>query len=325
MQIISSLYKRIRYWWSQPERNKNLRGFIYLRWKQSLDLVLINIALKRIQRRIAKYTGDDKPKAFYPTGEKHFTTHKEFSDSSNAFGEMSVSFEKETEYIMGNVSTGGLILDVGSSIGAFTGLFLRQGHIVVSVEPLLHNIEKQASLFSKYLINRKLFMFNIACSDKVGFAPLWESSNEFGTFSSLEKHWLIDTFPGWWSRNITLVKTFPLSSVIRAVSEFTGIEKISCVKIDTEGHEAKVIKGLFDNLVSISFPEIVMFEFNNRPNNRSYFYESVSLLREHGYRRIKYHIRHGHKLLYESDFMEDDFDISPWNSGHGNAIAVRKI
>lgn len=83
-----------------------------------------------------------------------------------------------------------------------------------------------------------------------------------------------------------------------------------CIKVDTEGHEYQVLLGLFDGLSADLFPKLVMFEFNTRPTNRTVLESCLSLLKQHGYQEVKYIVRYGNLLLFESDWKTQNFDIS---------------
>ena len=229
-------------------------------------------------------------------------------------------FAAEVHTILQNIPPKSLIIDVGSNIGNFVEIFLRRGYSVLSIDPLEPNIEKQKMKFEYYLAEGKLRLCNVACSDKDGYATLFVSSDPDGCFSSLEERWTREVFPGCCKGKTESVRTERLEALIRHSGE--RIENISCVKIDTEGFEDKVLAGMFDGLRYEWFPKLIMFEFNTHRSDRPVFERCLSILRDYGYGVFKYFIRHGELLLHESKWIQGQINIGRWDRYRGSIPAM---
>jgi len=222
--------------------------------------------------------------------------------------------ERETELLLSLVPYPTTIIDVGSNVGGFAQPFIERGDTVISIEPLARNVADQAKRFSRHVSARKLLLLQAACSDKKGTATLFVSDDASGSFSSLEQRWTKAVFKGCCSGTHETVATLRLCDVIR---EHSALGPIGVVKIDTEGHEEAVLRGLFAELSGDSRPQFVMFEFNTKDINIPYLQRSLGVLRRHGYADVKYFVRHGSILLFESGWLTDDPDITQWDGPQG--------
>ncbi len=144
-----------------------------------------------------------------------------------------------------------LVFDIGANIGSMVDIFLRLGARVIAVEP---QSKCMAKLKKKYGNNKKVTLINKAISDIEGYATIMISDSH--TISSMSKKWMNnlksgDIFFGetsvfnWQKRRE--VKTLTLDKLIEEYG------KPSFCKIDVEGYENKVIKGLSVPIKGISF------------------------------------------------------------------------
>ncbi len=142
----------------------------------------------------------------------------------------------------------GVCLDVGVGNFAFyCNLFSQLGFSTIAIEPSpnkkLRRICQQNSIqLLEYCLSNKNGMQTLHLGR---FAYL---SNR--NFNSLESEWFAS------SRKTKLVSTIDLSALIK----LTGIEEITCLKLDIEGWEVVVMKQL-KALSPSQLPKIVMFEY----------------------------------------------------------------
>jgi len=165
-------------------------------------------------------------------------------------------------YLKKNGFTVKIFFDVGSHKGTYTDLFLKNYKISKA-----YIFEPQKNIFeflkNKYKKNNKIFISNNAISDQNTFRKLFinrhdvtssltilDSNNLYLRIKSIlfgGKSMIINSYH---------VKTIKLKNFI----EKNKIKKIDLIKIDTEGHEFQVLKGLEKK---ISIIKIILVEFHN--------------------------------------------------------------
>jgi FkbM family methyltransferase len=149
---------------------------------------------------------------------------------------------------------GDLIFDVGANIGQKTDIFLRLGGKVVAVEPDPLNQEVlQKSFLSYRLAKKPVVIVGKAVSSDSGLQKMW--IDEPGSAkNTLSPKWVetLRTDTSRFGRNLDFEQ-------VREVATTTLEDLIKChgipfyVKIDVEGHEVNVIKGLRTAVPFLSF------------------------------------------------------------------------
>lgn len=146
------------------------------------------------------------------------------------------------------IHPGDLCFDVGANIGNRTELFLQLGAKVVSVEPQSACIRALRQRFGR---NPNFILIPEALGSQPGKVEMYINSRE-NTISSFSKEW-IDTvkqsgrFSGYlWNRK-QVVKVNTLNHLI----DKHGIPRF--IKIDVEGYEYEVLKGLSKTVRGLSF------------------------------------------------------------------------
>jgi len=226
-------------------------------------------------------------------------------------------YDAEVRAAMEHITPGCAIMDVGSNAGHFAAVFLERGYTVISIEPLPQEIAKQALRYEPFVRQGRLCLHNVACSSQAGTATLYVGT--FSVESSLEKRWWQQTRRGSWSGQTVEVETIPLRDLVTEYAQH-GVRP-EFVKVDAEGHDYQVLAGLLDGLQPQLYPKLLMFEFQTKPHERPFFDDSLALLRRHGYGLLKFTVRHGQALLYESDWQCDIGDINRWDTVQGRIPA----
>ncbi|MFZ3085686.1 MAG: FkbM family methyltransferase [Candidatus Hydromicrobium sp.] len=152
-----------------------------------------------------------------------------------------------------------LCFDIGANLGSRTEVFLRLGAKVVAVEPQNICMKK---LKKKYGSNKKVFLIQKAISDNEGEEELMISDTH--TISSMSKNWmkslkssdmlLVSTSAFQWQKSIKVQVT----TLDRLIKEYG---RPTFCKIDVEGYEYKVLKGLSKPIDAVSFEFIPTQEF----------------------------------------------------------------
>jgi len=158
------------------------------------------------------------------------------------------------------INKGDVVFDVGANIGSRTNIFLKLGAIVIAIEPQAYCVD---ILKNKYGDNPKFTLINKALAEKEGQAEMMIS--DACTISSLSKEWVEAVRKSGrfhnhnWGGGAEIVQTTTLDKLI----DQYGFP--SFIKIDVEGFEYEVIKGLSKpvNALSLEFtPEFIESTYN---------------------------------------------------------------
>jgi len=135
-----------------------------------------------------------------------------------------------------------VIVDIGANVGEFSVWAARKGAKVYSfeVDPIALNcLIKNTKNYNNITIVRK------ACSDKDGYAKFYLDSNKAS--STLLKP--SDKTNKLNRKNFHKVQTITLNKWLESQS----INKIRLLKIDAEGYEPEVLKGIGDSITMIDY------------------------------------------------------------------------
>jgi FkbM family methyltransferase len=174
--------------------------------------------------------------------------------------------------LLDGLQPGDVIFDVGANHGAKTDIFLRLGARVIAVEPDEVNGRVLEQKFLKYRLARKpLVIVNKALSDTNSIETMWIDAPGSAK-NTLSRKW-VDTLRGDESRFGQRLKFSERREVITTTLEQLVREhgRPFFVKIDVEGSEPSVLRGLARAVPFLSF-EVNLPEF--RPEGL----ECVSLL-----------------------------------------------
>jgi FkbM family methyltransferase len=149
------------------------------------------------------------------------------------------------------VSEGDLCFDIGANLGNRTKVFLELGATVVAVEPQDNCMRK---LLKKYGSNKSVFLVHKALGAMEGKGNLILSNSH--TVSSMSEEWIdcvknSDMFftsasAFQWNKNVTV----PVTTLDKLIEKYGNP---AICKIDVEGFEYQVIKGLSRPIKMISF------------------------------------------------------------------------
>ncbi|HWW00440.1 MAG TPA: FkbM family methyltransferase [Candidatus Acidoferrum sp.] len=156
---------------------------------------------------------------------------------------------------------GDLIFDIGANYGRKTDVFLRLGARVVAVDPDESNQKALEGQFLRYRFSRKpVTVIGKAVSDKEAVATMW--MHEPGCAkNTLSPKW-VDTLKSDGERFGGTLE-FPLRKEIQTIT----VEQLMAnhgvpffIKVDVEGHELSVIRGMRRSVPYLSF-EVNLPEF----------------------------------------------------------------
>lgn len=144
-----------------------------------------------------------------------------------------------------------LIVDVGANEGFLTSIFTSFGFDVVAIEPSQRNFLILKTRFAK---TSNVKLMQAALSDGIGQGFFFENVKDHAV-STLSEKWKMIREEKYLSKknynDAVLVQTITLDEVI----EKFGVPGF--IKIDVEGHEEKVLKGLTQAIPLISFEAIL--------------------------------------------------------------------
>ena len=138
------------------------------------------------------------------------------------------------------IKPGQLCFDIGAHRGDRVRLLRAAGARVVAVEPQPDLVDQLRKNYPDVTVVSK------AVSEKEGHLTL-HLNNEDSTLASLSDQWTAGRFAGkGWGADISV----PVTTLDRLIEEY-GVP--SFVKVDVEGHEPSVFRGLSEPLPLVSF------------------------------------------------------------------------
>jgi FkbM family methyltransferase len=159
---------------------------------------------------------------------------------------------------------GDLVFDIGANVGEKTDAFLRLGARVVAVEPDERNQRILIGKFLKYRLRPKpVRVVGKAVSDRISVETMW-IDGPGSALNTLSQKWVdaLRVDKDRFDRTLDVLEFAEKRSV-----ETTTIEHLTAdnglpffVKIDVEGHELSVLKGLRRSVPYLSF-EVNLPEF----------------------------------------------------------------
>ena len=166
--------------------------------------------------------------------------------------------------LLGGLGRGGLIFDVGANCGQKTDVFLRLGARVVAVDPDEANQEIIRTKFLSYRMQAKpVVIVGKAVSNELTTKTFWVDGPG-SALNTLSRKW-VDTLRDGPRRSSSALdkQEFQLQKQVdtTTLDELIAIYGRPCfIKIDVEGHEASVLRGLRQPVPFLSF-EVNLPEF----------------------------------------------------------------
>jgi len=161
---------------------------------------------------------------------------------------------KKLEFYSHFIKKGDLCFDVGANLGNRTDIFLKLGASVVAIEPQEICMQK---LWQKFGKNNRVILVQKALGDKEGEGNFFLSNAQ--AISSMSKEWINSVKASGRFSAYQWQKTVKVSiTTLEKVIEEYG--KPTFCKIDVEGFEFQVLKGLSQPIKTISFeftPEFI--------------------------------------------------------------------
>jgi len=180
--------------------------------------------------------------------------------------------KKIIKFIKKNNLNLNFFLDIGSHLGTYSDLILKDfGNCnIYMFEPQVKIFKK---LKIKYKNKKNIKIFNYAISDKNSFKKIYINQHDLtsslspisvknNTYYKLKSKLFGTTSSGMIVKQLK-VKTVTLKKIL----QLNKIRKVDLAKIDTEGHEYEVLKGLQSNIKNINY---ILIEFRNDKIYKSY-------------------------------------------------------
>jgi len=158
------------------------------------------------------------------TAEYYVSNCKERWRATSLMGEDDI-----VRQFVGSVHAGDVVWDIGAAVGTYSVLAARAGARVVAVEPVASNYQRLTENATLNEISEMVDVHTVALSDNVGSAPLRLSGQQVGEGT----HRIADS-------GELMVPTLP--------GDVVDAPEPDVVKVDVEGHEKAVLRGLQQGL-----------------------------------------------------------------------------
>ena len=174
---------------------------------------------------------------------------------------------KEIKFIKNNIDNNSWFVDIGSNIGLYSlnvsNINSRYKRIkTLSIEPnpiIFQRLKKNYKLLTSQnkFVKNSFLIKNFAIGDREGFGMIDKRIGHANVKINNPKR--LNN-----NKNFIKIKVIRLSSLLKKYK----VEKISCIKIDTEGYEYKILKNFFKKSNFKFFPKYLIIEHNN---DKKYF------------------------------------------------------
>lgn len=220
----------------------------------------------------------------------------------------------------------GVCLEVGVGTFAFyCEMFSQLGFRTIAVEPL--PVEALRLVCKK----RAIQLMETCLSDSNGVQSIF-----LGRFRGSEDVNLSSLLPNWWGASDS---SRPVPAIdLRTLLTSVGAREVTCIKLDVEGMESKIIRQ-FSRLPTSLLPKVVLFEYgggDTRESGRGGWaqefldatMESLHILRQCGYTLvivIDAAIGSAEKMFDLRSMVLDPEQLFHPRAVYGNIIAVRDV
>jgi len=125
--------------------------------------------------------------------------------------------------------------DIGANVGNCTAWFLSKGYdLVVSVEP---DVKTFGNLYNRFCMDSRVLLLPVVISNTSGKIDFYESN--CSTISTADDFWVSSSrFAGQYNWNKTKKNAITLTNMLNCFGT------PDFIKVDVEGHELQVFKGL---------------------------------------------------------------------------------
>ena len=214
---------------------------------------------------IIKTIKSDKSKALFITNFYDFKIYYYGDQQTGTKLYFSRNERKEIEFIKNKIKNNTWFVDIGSNIGLYSLNISNLNNKYKKVKTL--SIEPNPKIYQRLKKNYKLLVSqnkfvrnnfllkNFAIGDK----------EEIGNIDMKVPHANVKIIKNKKfnvKKNIIKVKIIKLSSLLKKYK----IKNISCIKIDTEGYEFKILNNFFKKKNLKFFPQYLIIEHNNDKN-----------------------------------------------------------
>lgn len=153
-------------------------------------------------------------------------------------------------------------VDIGANVGTYTVELQKNSRKVICIEPLKENIR-----YLKHLIKKNVKIYNCGVSNKNKSEYIYVPKFNFNFENALAtlNYKNINTF-----KQIKRVK-IKLKKFDQIVSNLSAIKDIDFIKIDVEGHELEVLKGMSKFLKKSKPIFLIEIEKNHNKNFNKVF------------------------------------------------------
>lgn len=196
--------------------------------------------------------------------------------------------QEVTDQVLPYLPIGGVLIDVGANCGLFSEQILREKNVT---SYLFEPVPRYARYCAyKFRDHANITVENLALADESGTLTLYVDSANLG-----------------WNTLVAAQRTSEMHEVNVAAQTFDsyadekGITHIDVIKIDVEGAEFRVLKGMRRTIARLARKPVIICEVGWGPNGHPQWDQEVEAfewLFANGYQRCDYAVTHTSDVLF---------------------------
>ncbi len=173
--------------------------------------------------------------------------------------------KKEINFIKNKISNNSWFVDIGSNIGLYSlnisninSKYKKVKTLSIEPNPIIYKrLKKNYKLLESQnkFIKKNFILKNFAIGDNESFGQIDKTTDHANVKIIKDRRSKI-------KKNYIEVKIVKLCSLLKKYK----VDNISCIKIDTEGYEYKILKDFFKKNNLKYFPKYLIIEHNNDKN-----------------------------------------------------------
>ncbi|MHA1302187.1 MAG: FkbM family methyltransferase [Candidatus Heimdallarchaeaceae archaeon] len=211
--------------------------------------------------------------------------------------------QASTDFIKKILRPDWTVIDIGSNLGYYALLEAKICRFVYAIEPIGESVEalKESIKLNGY---KNIKVYRLAISDKDGYAEI-RTSRRSNWATMVDESKTQESYREKFNRfkSVTQkIDTMTLDSFV----EFEGIEKIDFIRMDVEGYEVEIVKGIDKTFKLMPSGSHLSVEFHPAIfKDRSNLIDTLDRILKNGFEIVRI-------TTHDRSYLPDDVNLRKW-------------